>query len=75
MSLGEPISWGWQMSEDKHNCIITFQAATCIAFANILLAQSSHMSNPKEKGKGHTICLIVEDIHCCTGRGAKCREE
>lgn len=75
MSPEKPISWGWQMLEDKHNCTSTFQAATCVASANILLAKSSHMTTPKEKGKGHTICLIVEELHCFVARGTKCWEE
>ena len=38
VSLAEPVSWGWQMSADKHNCTSTFQA-TCIASGNIPLAK------------------------------------
>ena len=66
---------GMAMSADKHNYPSTVQAATCIESAHILLAKSSHMTKLKEKGKGHTTCLIVEELHDCMARGTKCGEE
>ena len=47
-----------EVSEGKLNCTSTFQAPNCITSANVLLAKASHMTKPKEKGKGYIMCLL-----------------
>lgn len=45
--------------EGKPQCVSTFQAPTCVVFANALLARASHVGKPRVKGWRSGLPLLV----------------